>query len=71
MNLLLLMSQPLGFQDKIDVSLANGLAAFEPADEVTTITICGMGGRLIADILDAGKGQTNRRRPSDFTTSQS
>ena len=42
-------------KDKIDVRLANGLAAFEPADEVTTITICGMGGRLIADILDAGK----------------
>ncbi len=35
--------------------MANGLAAFEPADDVTTITICGMGGRLIADILDAGK----------------
>ena len=32
-----------------------GLAAFESADDVTTITICGMGGRLIADILDAGK----------------
>ena len=44
-----------GFQDKIEVRLANGLAAFEPADDVTTITICGMGGRLIADILDAGK----------------
>ena len=44
-----------GFQDKIDVRLANGLAAFEPSDAVTTITICGMGGRLIADILDAGK----------------
>ena len=44
-----------GFQDKIDVRLANGLAAIEPADDVTTITICGMGGRLIADILDAGK----------------
>ena len=44
-----------GFKDKIDVRLANGLAAFEPSDAVTTITICGMGGRLIADILDAGK----------------
>ena len=44
-----------GFQDKIEVRLANGLAAFEPSDAVTTITICGMGGRLIADILDAGK----------------
>ena len=44
-----------GFNDKIDVRLANGLAAFEPYDAVTTITICGMGGRLIADILDAGK----------------
>ena len=44
-----------GFNDKIDVRLANGLAAFEPSDAVTTITICGMGGRLIADILDAGK----------------
>lgn len=44
-----------GFKDKIDVRLANGLAAFEPSDAVTTITICGMGGRLIAAILDAGK----------------
>ena len=44
-----------GPNDKIDVRLANGLAAFEPYDAVTTITICGMGGRLIADILDAGK----------------
>lgn len=44
-----------GFKDKIDVRLANGLAAFEPSDAVTTITICGMGGRLIADILDAGE----------------
>ena len=41
-----------GFQDKIEVRLAT---AFESADDVTTITICGMGGRLIADILDAGK----------------
>ncbi|MBM7636591.1 tRNA (adenine(22)-N(1))-methyltransferase [Streptococcus saliviloxodontae] len=44
-----------GFDHLIDVRLANGLAAFEPADQVTAITICGMGGRLIADILEAGK----------------
>ena len=55
MNLLLLMSQLLVSKIKSTCGLANGLAAFEPADEVTTITICGMGGRLIADILDAGK----------------
>ena len=30
------------------------LAAFEPADGISCITIAGMGGRLIADILAAG-----------------
>lgn len=48
---------------QIEVRLANGLAAFEPSDQVEAITICGMGGRLIADILDAGKeklAQVNR-----------
>lgn len=40
--------------DKIDVRLADGLAAFEASDNITTITICGMGGGLIADILAAG-----------------
>ncbi|MBM7642648.1 tRNA (adenine(22)-N(1))-methyltransferase [Streptococcus loxodontisalivarius] len=44
-----------GFEEKIEVRLANGLAAFEPSDQVTAISICGMGGRLIADILEAGK----------------
>ncbi|MFU2206580.1 tRNA (adenine(22)-N(1))-methyltransferase [Streptococcus pluranimalium] len=41
--------------DKIEVRLANGLAAFEASDQVSAITICGMGGRLISEILDAGK----------------
>ena len=41
-------------EDKIEVRLANGLAAFEPADGISCITIAGMGGRLIADILAAG-----------------
>ena len=40
--------------EKIQVRLANGLAAFEEADQVSVITIAGMGGRLIATILDDG-----------------
>lgn len=44
-----------GLSSQIEVRLANGLAAFEARDAVTAISICGMGGRLIADILEAGK----------------
>lgn len=44
-----------GREEQIIVRLANGLAAWEGADQIDTITICGMGGRLIADILEAGK----------------
>lgn len=43
-----------GLVDKIQVRLANGLAAFEETDQVSTITIAGMGGRLIATILEEG-----------------
>ena len=43
-----------GLEEKIQVRLANGLAAFEEADQVSVITIAGMGGRLIARILEEG-----------------
>lgn len=43
-----------GLKEKIQVRLANGLAAFEEVDQVSVITIAGMGGRLIARILEEG-----------------
>ena len=43
-----------GLKEKIQVRLANGLAAFEEADQVSVITVAGMGGRLIARILEEG-----------------
>ena len=43
-----------GKQEQIQVRLANGLEAISPLDRIDTITISGMGGRLIADILEAG-----------------
>ena len=42
-----------GKEELIQVRLANGLAAIESSDRIDTITIAGMGGRLIADILEA------------------
>ena len=41
-------------KERIQVRLANGLAAFEEVDQVSVITIAGMGGRLIATILEEG-----------------
>lgn len=46
-----------GLKEKIHVRLANGLAAFEETDQVSVITIAGMGGRLIARILEEGLGK--------------
>lgn len=43
-----------GLKEKIQVRLDNGLAAFEEVDQVSVITIAGMGGRLIATILQEG-----------------
>jgi tRNA (adenine22-N1)-methyltransferase len=39
----------------ITVRLANGLAAIEPSDGITAISLCGMGGETIRDILQSGK----------------
>jgi tRNA (adenine22-N1)-methyltransferase len=42
---------------QITVRLANGLAAIEPGDGITAISICGMGGETIRGILDSGKAR--------------
>lgn len=44
-----------GLEKSIDVRLADGLEAVELNDQVSAITICGMGGVLIRDILQRGK----------------
>ena len=46
-----------GLQSLIRVRLASGLEAIEPGDAITAITLCGMGGERIRDILDAGKAR--------------
>ncbi len=43
----------------ITVRRADGLAAIEPRDGITAISICGMGGETIRDILDNGKARLN------------
>lgn len=39
----------------ITVRMANGLAAIQPEDGITAVSICGMGGETIRDILESGK----------------
>ncbi|MFC3932293.1 tRNA (adenine(22)-N(1))-methyltransferase [Streptococcus dentapri] len=43
-----------GLSDSVEVRLADGLAAFEPEDGIGAISVCGMGGYLITEILTAG-----------------
>jgi len=50
-----------GLERQITVRLANGLAAIEPQDGITAISLCGMGGETIRDILEAGKARLNGR----------
>lgn len=44
-------------EQRITVRLASGLAAIEPHDGITAISICGMGGETIRDILEHGKSR--------------
>jgi tRNA (adenine22-N1)-methyltransferase len=50
--------EKLNLQSKITVRLANGLFAIED-EAIDCITICGMGGPLIAEILEKGKNKLN------------
>lgn len=44
-----------GLKEQIAVRLGDGLDVIHPSDNIDAITICGMGGDLIASILDRGK----------------
>ncbi|MEZ7170921.1 tRNA (adenine(22)-N(1))-methyltransferase TrmK [Sporosarcina sp. OR05] len=46
-----------GLDNAITVRLANGLHVIQEADAVDTVTIAGMGGPLIASILEEGSSQ--------------
>ncbi|WPO97951.1 tRNA (adenine(22)-N(1))-methyltransferase TrmK [Pseudomonas sp. HR96] len=48
-------------QALISVRLADGLAALEPGDGITAVSLCGMGGETIRDILEQGKARLNGR----------
>lgn len=48
-----------GLEQQITVRLAHGLAAIEASDAITVISLCGMGGETIRDILEAGKAHLN------------
>jgi tRNA (adenine22-N1)-methyltransferase len=44
-----------GLEQQITVRLADGLAAIDASDGITAVSLCGMGGETIRDILEAGK----------------
>ncbi len=50
-----------GLEQHVTVRLADGLAAIKPADAITAISVCGMGGETIRDILEGGKAHLSGR----------
>ncbi|WDY55651.1 tRNA (adenine(22)-N(1))-methyltransferase [Pseudomonas sp. PSKL.D1] len=50
-----------GLQAHITVRLADGLEALEPEDCITAISLCGMGGETMCEILTRGKARLNGR----------
>ena len=50
-----------GLRQHITVRLADGLAAIQAGDDITAVSLCGMGGETIRDILDSGKAHLNGR----------
>ncbi|ASE24115.1 tRNA (adenine-N(1))-methyltransferase [Pseudomonas protegens] len=46
-------------EQQVSVRLADGLAAIEPGDAISAISLCGMGGETIRDLLEAGKARLN------------
>ncbi|HDA1725917.1 TPA: tRNA (adenine-N(1))-methyltransferase [Staphylococcus aureus] len=47
-------------EDRIDVRLGDGLSVIHPEDVIDNITICGMGGPLIAKILKDGQDKLSQ-----------
>ena len=55
-----------GVQEKVELRLSDGLDELKPL-EADTITICGMGGRLIQSILTRGKDMYPERKNAAFS----